>query len=153
MQGESPRVSPVKYVFGRTFPSASHPQACAHRPVLTPHGQRHKGRHTWGFAYVWMYTLTRIEAHTRMRTRVCTVTEIHPHTGDSSHPRAPPSWDISTSQLQQQASQHSPPTPMAWIPPQPLCVPSSNCPGPHAFSPERTPLWTPIAFTLAPQLL
>lgn len=46
-----------------------------------------------------------------------------------------------------------PQSPMGWIPPQPLQVPSSNFPGPHAFSPERTPLWTPIAFTLAPQLL
>ena len=46
-----------------------------------------------------------------------------------------------------------PQSPMGWILPQPLQVPSSNFPGPHAFSPDRIPLWTPIAFTLAPQLL
>lgn len=122
MQGKSPQVNPVKSIFGGSFPSASHPQSMCTRASAHSTWAKAQRKTAMG-VYMWMYTLTHIEAYTWMRTHLCAVTEIQPHAGDSSYPRAPPSWDSSTSQLQQQASQHSP-----HHPPWPGSRPSPVCP-------------------------
>ena len=96
------------------------PKACAHRPVLTPHGQRHKGRHTWGFAYVWMYTLTHRGTHTDALTCV------RSHRDTSPHRRLIPSQGSS-----QLGHLHFPVTATS-IPAQP--------PNPHGLDPAPAPV-------------
>lgn len=103
------------------------PKACAHVLVLTAHGQRHKGRQPWGFAYMWMYTLTHMKAYTRMCECVC------------SHRNTAPCWRLihpgllpaGTAPLPVTAASipaQPPPPAMAWIPPQPCVSPSVyNC--------------------------
>ena len=64
MQGESPRVSPVKSVFGGTFPSASHPQS------MCPQASAHT---TW--------TKAQRKTHVGVRIHV----DIHSHTYRGTH--------------------------------------------------------------------
>lgn len=121
MQGESPRVSPVKCVFGGTFPSASHPQsmctqASAHTTWTKAQRKTHMGVRIRVDVHPHTYRGTHTDAH------AC----VHSHRDTSPHRRLIPSQGSS-----QLGHLHFPVTATS-IPAQP--------PNPHGLDPAPAPV-------------